>query len=63
MVTGLLFGGTIQNLDKHYRELMCRDELREIDICLFIYLFIVSSLSLVLGRSSHPDSRRRELYI
>ena len=58
--TGLLRGGTIQNLDKHYRELVCRDELREIDICLFIYLFIylfiVSSLSLVLGRSSHPDS-------
>ena len=40
MVTGPLFGGTIQNSNKQYRELMDQDQLREIDTCLFTYLFI-----------------------
>ena len=45
--------GTIENFGKQYRELMGQDQLREIDTCLFIYLFInlfiVSSLSFGSG--------------
>ena len=45
MVTRLLFSGTIQNLDKQYCELMDQDQLREINTCLCVYLFINCFLS------------------
>ena len=43
MVTGLLIGGSIQKLDRQYREVIGQDQLREIDTCFFIHSLLLVS--------------------